>query len=100
LYSFDPVTGARNLVNDAANPNSLPAYRVAGWRLLNARVSAGAITFDIPTLPGKTITVEYKDSLSEGSWTSLAPTISGDGTIKTVSYPMPVARRFYHLKVN
>ena len=100
FYSFDPVTGARILVNDPTNPSSIKAYRVAGYRLLNSRQTGNSITFDVPTLPGKTITVEYKNDLGDANWLPLSPTIAGDGTVKTVSFSMPVGRRFYHLKVN
>ena len=85
FYSFDPTTGARILVNDPANTNSIKAYRVAGYRMLNTRVTGSSITFDVPTLPGKSITVEFKSALGNTNWVPLSPTITGDGTIKTVS---------------
>jgi hypothetical protein len=100
FYSFDPTTGARILVNDPANTNSIKAYRVAGYRMLNARVTGSSITFDVPTLPGKTITVEYKSDVGNTAWVPLSPTITGDGTIKTVSFPMPGTKGFFHLKTN
>ncbi|PWU09202.1 MAG: hypothetical protein C5B50_27750 [Verrucomicrobia bacterium] len=100
FYTFDPNTGARILVNDLSNTNSVKAWRTGGWRIVNARLNGANITFDVPTLAGHTITVEYKDSLSAVSWTPLSPTIPGDGTVHTVSFSRPVPARFYHLRVN
>jgi hypothetical protein len=100
FYSFDPVTGARILVNDPANPSSIKAYRVAGYRMLNTRTVGNSITFDVPTLPGKNITVEFKSDLGNANWVPLSPAIVGDGTIKTVSFPVTGAKGFFHLKTN
>ena len=49
------------------------------------------------TEPGKNYTAQYVDSLSALNWQSL-PSISGDGTVKTVTNSAPgVAQRFYRL---
>ena len=100
LYSFDPNTGQRILVNDSTNPNSIKAYRTGGWRLLNPQVGGGSITFDVPTLAGRIITVEASDSLTSPNWSPLSPAITGDGATHTVSFSRPLPIKFYRLRVN
>ena len=49
------------------------------------------------TEPGKNYTAQYVDSLSALNWQSL-PSISGDGTVKTVTNSAPgIPQRFYRL---
>ena len=51
----------------------------------------------IQTEPGKNYTVQYVDSVSTLNWQNL-PSISGDGTVKTVTNSAPnVPQRFYRL---
>lgn len=99
FYSFDFDSGQRVLINDPNNGNSIKAYRI--FRILNPRGSGNNFRFDFETVTGKTYTVEYKNSLTDTSWTSLPPSITGDGTIKTVTYTSTSpTKRFYHVRVN
>ena len=61
--------------------------------------SGGNIHFSFVTEPGAGYVVEGKDSLSDPGW-QLLETIVGDGTLKTVSYPVNAPQqRFYRLRV-
>ena len=50
----------------------------------------------IPFAPigGTDYQVVYKDRLTDANWTPLGSTVAGDGTVKSVSYPM-TSQRFY-----
>lgn len=51
----------------------------------------------LQTEPGKTYLVQYVDSISALNWQNL-PSISGDGTVKTVTNSAPgINQRFYRL---
>src|ERR1051325_5056633 len=103
FYSVDPATGTPTLINDPTNPNAVKAYQKIGVPLLNVRVDgSGMLRFDYPTCTGHTYTVEYKNSLTDVSWTALGSPVVGDGTTKTAGpfgTTNPV-KRFYHVKVN
>jgi hypothetical protein len=52
----------------------------------------------IQTEPGKTYVVQYTDSLAALNWQNL-PSITGDGTVKTVTNSVPgITQRFYRLR--
>jgi hypothetical protein len=104
FYSYDLDLGERVLINDPGSGNSIKAYRIpassnVSVRLLNPRQSGSNFAFDFQTVSGKTYTIEYKNALADANWSAVAPSISGDGTLHTVSYPL-TANRLYRLKVN
>jgi hypothetical protein len=59
------------------------------------------VTLSFPTAAGYSYTVQYKDSLSTGTWTALpaGTAIWGDGSVKTVSDGPIGAKRFYRLAI-
>jgi hypothetical protein len=58
------------------------------------------IVFYFATLPGKSYTVEFSDSLDAPIWQPLPP-VAGDGTLKSFTDPSPSpTQRFYRLKVD
>src|ERR1051325_11314248 len=103
FYSVDPATGTPTLINDPTNPNAVKAYQKIGVPLLNVRVDgSGMLRFDYPTCTGHRYTAEYKNSLTDVSWTALGSPVVGAGTTKTAGpfgTTNPV-KRFYHVKVN
>jgi len=53
--------------------------------------------FSFQTEPGKTYTARYADSLAAPNWQTL-PSVTGDGTVKTVTNSAPgVAQRYYQI---
>ena len=61
--------------------------------------STGVFQVSIPTVNGANYAVEFTDSLANSNWIVLS-TITGDGTLKTVSDPMAGhAQRFYRARV-
>jgi hypothetical protein len=56
-------------------------------------------TLNFDTIAGKTYVIEYKDSLEESMWQVLQ-SITGDGSLKTISQPLSAAfKRFFRLSV-
>ena len=66
-------------------------------RILNPHEASGSLAFELMTEAGQTYTVEYADTLPSGNWQTLT-TITGDGTIMTVSDPASLASRFYRVR--
>jgi len=68
------------------------APRSLGW-------SNGVFRMQVPTVTGINYALEYRNSLSTGTWVSL-PAIAGDGTVKILSDANATNRfRFYRLKI-
>lgn len=61
---------------------------------VNQSVSAATMHFSFQTQVATTYQVLYKNSLSDISW-QLLTTVSGDGTVKTVTDPIGKGSRFY-----
>jgi beta-glucanase (GH16 family) len=59
---------------------------------------SGNIEISFETQPGVNYRVLYKNGLTESGWNPLE-TIPGDGTTKSVSYPVNAAGRFYALQL-
>lgn len=64
---------------------------------LSASMSGGAIAIKFPTQSGYSYTVQYSDTLNPASWQTLT-TVSGDGTVKTVTDPVSSSQRFYRVE--
>ena len=61
---------------------------------LSAAKSAGNIVISFPTQAGASYRVFYNPSLTSGDWMYLT-TVSGDGTVKSVSDPATGNPRYY-----
>lgn len=72
-------------------------YRPA---ILNSRIVAGNFAFDMETVYGKSVKIEYTAELPANSWQELM-TFVGDGHLKTIQDPSgvnAVAQRFYRIQ--
>lgn len=68
---------------------------VAQGPSLNASHSGNNIVISFQTASGLNYQVQYKNKLSDSTWTSLGSPIAGDGTIKSVSDSIAGTSRFY-----
>lgn len=66
--------------------------------LTNPRIAGGSINFDFATAIGPTYVVEYKNSLSDATWTVLRSYAGTGGTI-TVSDSAVGTARFYRVRL-
>ena len=62
-----------------------PFLPVAAPFSISATVSSGVVSIQFPTTSGFSYTVLDSTSLNPGSWQPLAASLSGDGTMKTVT---------------
>ena len=68
--------------------------------LFDSRWSSGGFSTAISTTAARNYTLEYRDTLTEGTWKAL-PEVTGDGKSMTLSDPGPMPRqRYYRLRVN
>jgi subtilisin-like proprotein convertase family protein len=94
VYDDEPgdtgsISGGWSLRVTTANPPA-PDF-------LPAQIIGGQIRLRFLTAIGGSYIVQYKNSLTDPVWTDLQ-TVSGDGTIKTVSDSTTGAARFYRIR--
>jgi len=70
-----------------------------GPTLENPIVSGGIFSFSFQTKSGSTYVVEYRELLGVGAWQRLAPTVAGDGTVKSFNRPTSASTGFFRLTV-
>ena len=63
---------------------------------LSASMRSGSVILSFPTQAGVSYRVLYRDDLIVGNWTILS-TLTGDGTVKSMSVAPANSRRFYQL---
>ena len=76
--------------------NELPLAAIVPQSLGFDRVQQ-TFSFSLPTLTGRIFFLEYKNSLSDATWTTLPP-IAGDGTIRTFTDSATTSQRFYRVR--
>ncbi len=67
---------------------------------LSASVSGGKVTIVFPTRTGSTYQVQYKNNLTEVSWTSLGSAITGTAATQSVQDSSAGTSRFYRLQIS
>ena len=91
------------LINDTTNANAITAFAAilappAAVTLLNPARSGNTVTFSFLTQATHTHYVEYKNTLTDPSWT-LLQTITGSGSITNVADTSASGpSRFYHVR--
>jgi hypothetical protein len=66
--------------------------------LTNLISSATGFSCSLPTQNGKVYMMEYKDSLTDSSWTAL-PLAAGNGGVLTLTDPIATSsQRFYRVR--
>ena len=88
---YDSMTsyGIARLLNTVGGPPPL----------FNPFFSNNVFGVSVSTVAGKSYTLQFKNALSDSTWTSL-PAVPGDGTIKALTDPSAtVGRRFYRAQV-
>jgi len=59
--------------------------------------SNGVFSVSVQTRADRSYQLEYKDNLADSGWTSQSP-IPGDGTLKRLTAPAPVPRRYFRVR--
>jgi hypothetical protein len=99
----------RTLVNDPSAAGSLKAFVSREGTptpipeapvIQSAQISGGNVRFSFATQAGATYTVQTKERLTDPTWQNVAPTVAGDGTVRSVEFPASGASAFYRLMRN
>lgn len=87
----------RWLVNDPAAP--IKAYRDVIPAILSASKSGSTFSCSVRSYTGLKYTLQYKNSVSDSSWTSLAPVNGNGGTLSLSDPSAGVPSRIYRVAV-
>jgi hypothetical protein len=66
---------------------------------ISASLNAGNIVISFPTEAGFSYQVQWKDKVSDSSWSNLGSAVSGEGTVKSVNDSAAGSQRFYRLAI-
>jgi hypothetical protein len=66
---------------------------------LSVGQNGSQVTVSFLTQTGFSYTLQFKTALSDSTWQDVSPSITGDGTMKSVSQQMVPPGRFYRVKV-
>jgi hypothetical protein len=66
---------------------------------ITATISGANVMIGFPTSAGYSYQVQYKNNLSDTSWTALGSAVSGDGSVKSVADSTTASHRFYRVQV-
>ena len=93
------ITGGYSVLSFAERLDSqLVARSFTGPVLLQPGITGYTFHVRVPTAPGKSYVLEYKDSLVGTNW-GASPSFTGDGTIRLVAVPVWPPQRFFRLRV-
>jgi hypothetical protein len=68
--------------------------------VVTAGLSGGNVTLSFLTQSGFSYQVQYKNNLTDATWTSLGSALSGNGSVQSASDPTAGnAHRFYRVQV-
>ncbi|MSU59681.1 MAG: hypothetical protein EXS35_16200 [Pedosphaera sp.] len=97
LYSINRANGTQILINDLANGAAVQTFRDVPVTILNSAHSGSSSTFSFATQAGRTHTVQYRDSLTTGTWQTLT-VVAGSGSATNITdSAATAASRFYRV---
>jgi hypothetical protein len=73
-----------------------------GLNLGRANVTTTNVSFPVTSVTGLNYTLQYKNTLTDPNWTTIPPTVAGNGSTITLKDPNPPLQpeRFYRVNVN
>ncbi len=89
-----PIVG-----HDEANVNFFMLVAVTPSPKLTAAINGGNIKISFPTQNGYSYQLVYKNNLTDAIWNPVGSSISGDGTVHTVSDLIGQGSRYYGVQV-
>jgi hypothetical protein len=96
--TFNGLDTLQMLADGNENANFFMLVPVAQQVNLTATLSGGNVSLSFPTQTGFTYTVQYKNHLTDSTWLTLG-SVSGDGTVKSLSDGTGQPSRFYRLSI-
>lgn len=78
-----------------------PRNNASVFQISSAQLTAGQMTFQFPSVPGKSYRVMTSETLMAGSWQTLQSGIAGTGVPITITRPVasPHLRLFYRVEI-
>jgi hypothetical protein len=76
-----------------------PSNRNSSLTILSAEWTGSQFTLDFNSVTGRLYDVLYKDDPLDSTWLELVSDVAGDGSVKEITDPDPVDRRFYRVRV-
>jgi len=67
--------------------------------MLTVTLSNGNVVLSFPTETGSSYQVEYKNRLTDTTWTPLGSPVSGNGSSQSVKDPAAGSSRFYRVQI-
>lgn len=80
------------------NVNFLMLVQTTPDLILKASVNGGTITISFPTVTGTNYQVQYKQNLTDASWTDLGSPVAGNNGIQSVTDNVTGVSRFYRIE--
>lgn len=93
------MEGSTNNNEPEANAHFLILAATSPEPSVSASVSAGGIHISFFTQTGWTYQVEYKNNLTDPSWTPLGSSLSGNNAVQTVSDTLSASHRYYLVQI-
>ena len=93
------MEGSTNNSEPEANAHFLILAATSPEPSVSASASAGGIHISFFTQTGWTYQVEYKNNLTDPSWTPLGSSLSGNNAVQTVSDTLSASHRYYLVQI-
>ncbi|HSU52683.1 MAG TPA: protease pro-enzyme activation domain-containing protein [Candidatus Dormibacteraeota bacterium] len=78
-YSTVSLSGADPNMSNNSMMNVLKV--LISPHLTGLTLAAGSVSISVPSISGLSYTLEYKNALTDSSWTAIAPTVTGTGSL-------------------
>jgi hypothetical protein len=85
--------------NGGFNANFFMLVPVTVSPTISAALSGGIVNISFPTQIGATYQIQYKNHLTDSSWTALGSPVSGTGASASVQDPLGTGTRFYRAMI-
>jgi T5SS/PEP-CTERM-associated repeat protein len=101
ISSNATVTGCGTIIGSIVNHGTLSTNCGPAAPLITKIVAGGSdATLYFTTLTGLNYVVEYKNVINDTNWTAIAPAVTGNGNVMTITDTNAVAEtRFYRVRV-
>ncbi len=85
-------------VGSDCNVNFLMLVPASAAFSVTAAISGGTITVSFPTEASRSYQLQYKNTLTDATWTPVGAAVPGDGTVKSASDTIGGSMRFYRVQ--
>jgi len=91
--------GSPDTTQPEVNVNFLMLVATTPSPKLTATVSGGNIHISFPAQNGYSYQLQYKNNLTDSTWTSLGSALPGDGTVHSMNDSSAIGHRYYRMQI-